>query len=64
MKENKLIKVEKLIREKKIDRWLEAKPIISGWGKDQIKQKREECRTWWNQYKNKIQEFTINKINL
>ena len=48
----------------KIDRWIEAKPVIRGWGDDQIKQKLEECRTWWSQYKNQLQEFIINKINL
>ena len=48
----------------KIDRWIEAKPVIREWGDDQIKQKREECRTWWSQYKNQLQEFIINKINL
>jgi len=48
----------------KVDRWIEAKPVIREWKKDQIEQKREECRTWWSQYKNQLQEFTINKINL
>ena len=48
----------------KIDRWIEAKPVIREWGDDQIKQKLEECRTWWSQYKNQLQEFIINKINL
>lgn len=48
----------------KVDRWIEAKPVIRGWGDDQIKQKLEECRTWWSQYKNQLQEFIINKINL
>ena len=48
----------------KVDRWIEAKPVIRGWGDDQIKQKLEECRIWWSQYKNQLQEFIINKINL
>ena len=48
----------------KVDRWIEAKLVIREWGNDQIKQKREECRTWWSQYKNQLQEFIINKINL
>ena len=48
----------------KIDRWVEAKPIIKEWKDDQIEQKREECRAWWSQYKNQLQEFIINKINL
>ena len=48
----------------KIDRWIEAKPVIREWVDDQIKQKREECSTWWSQYKNQLQVFIINKINL
>ena len=48
----------------KVDKWIEAKSVIEEWGNDQIKQKREECRTWWNQYKNQLQEFIVNKINL
>jgi len=48
----------------KIDRWIEAKPVIREWGDDQIKQKREECRIWWSHYKNQLQEFIMNKINL
>lgn len=48
----------------KVDKWIEAKSVIEEWGNDQIKRKREECRTWWNQYKNQLQEFIVNKINL
>ena len=48
----------------KVDKWIEAKSVIEEWGNDQIKQKREECRTWWSQYKNQLQEFIVNKINL
>ena len=48
----------------KVDRWIEAKPIIREWGDGKIKKKREECRTWWNLYKNQLQELIVNKINL
>ena len=48
----------------KVDKWIEAKSVIEEWGNDQIKKKSEECRTWWNQYKNQLQEFIVNKINL
>ena len=48
----------------KVDRWIEVKPVVEKWEDDQIKQKREECKTWWNQYKKKLQEFITNKINL
>ena len=48
----------------KVDKWIEAKHVIKEWGNKQIKQKREECKTWWNQYKNQLQEFIKIKINL
>ena len=46
----------------KIDRWIEAKPIINGWGNDQIEKKREECSSWWANKKNEIQNFIESKI--
>ena len=46
----------------KVDMWAEAKPIIKGWGNDQIKQKRDECKIWWNNLKNELQESIKNKI--
>ena len=48
----------------KVDRWIEAKSVVEKWEDDQIKQKQEECKTWWNQYKKELQEFITNKINL
>ena len=48
----------------KIDKWIEAKPIIKEWKQDQIVQKREECKTWWSQYKKKLQKFIMHNINL
>ena len=48
----------------KVDRWIEARSVIREWKEGQIKQKREECITWWRQYKNQLQEFMMNKINL
>jgi len=46
----------------KVDMWAEAKPIIKSWGNDQIKQKRDECKIWWNNLKNELQESIKNKI--
>ena len=46
----------------KVDKWMEARPIIKGWNNDQIKQKKEECKIWWNEYKDKLQNFTKGKI--
>ena len=47
----------------KIDKWSQAKTIIKEWKKDKIKQKREECKIWWNKYKEDMQNFVKNKIN-
>ena len=48
----------------KVNQWSDAKPIIKGWEKNQIKKKREECEIWWNEYKDKIQNFIKDKIIL
>ena len=48
----------------KVNKWIEAKFLISEWGSTQIQQKQEECKKWWNQYKYQLQEFIRNKINL
>ena len=47
----------------KINKWADAKPIINGWNQDQIKKKQKECKDWWSNYKNELQEFVKNKIN-
>ena len=47
----------------KVDKWIEAKTVIGKWGSVQIKHKREECKIWWSQRKNQLQEFIKNKIN-
>ena len=47
----------------KVDKWIEAKTVIGKWGSAQIKHKREECKIWWSQHKNQLQEFIKNKIN-
>ena len=48
----------------KVDKWADAKPIIKGWGNDQIKKKQEKCKSWWNTYKINLQETVKNKITL
>jgi len=45
----------------KINKWADAKPIISGWGNDEIIKKREECKVWWKNYKNNLSK-DINNI--
>ena len=47
----------------KVDRWIEAKKIIKNWKKNQTKQKQEECKLWWSQYKKKLQESVKKKLN-
>lgn len=48
----------------KIDKWVEAKRIIETWKRNQIKEKQEECRIWWNNFKKEIQEKVLEKITL
>ena len=47
----------------KINKWIEAKSIIKEWKSEQIKEKREECATWWKKYKSQLQKLMKNKIN-
>ena len=46
----------------KINMCKEARPILEGWSKDQIKEKSEECIAWWTNQKNDLQDFVKNKI--
>ena len=46
----------------KVNKWADAKPIIKGWDKDQISKKKEECKIWWKDYKNKLQNSIKYKI--
>jgi len=48
----------------KIDKWADARSVMKGWSNDQIKQKKEECNIWWNEYKDKLQNFVRDKITL
>tara|TARA_Y100000590_G_scaffold451446_1_gene592868 strand:+ start:14 stop:904 length:891 start_codon:yes stop_codon:yes gene_type:complete len=48
----------------KVSKWSDARPIIRGWGADQIKQKKEECEIWWKDLKNEIQKSIKDKIIL
>ena len=43
--------------------WAEAKPIIKSWDQKQIKQTRDECKIWWNNLKDELQESIKKKIN-
>jgi len=46
----------------KVDKWIEAAPIMKGWSNEQIMSKRNECINWWNKYKIEMKEFAKNKI--
>ena len=46
----------------KIDKWKDAKPIVQGWDIGQINKTREECKIWWTEQKNNIQDFIKSKI--
>ena len=42
----------------------DGKPVINGWGNDQISKKRGECIKWWRDFKNKLQDSIKLTINL
>ena len=46
----------------KINKWADAKPMLKAWEANQIKNKREECKIWWTNYKNKLQESIKKRI--
>jgi len=48
----------------KIDRWKDASNIIKKFTDNQIKDKSNSCIKWWADYKNNLQNFINNKINL
>ena len=47
----------------KIDIWKEAREIINSWDEEKIKKKKNECKIWWKQYIEEIQNKLNNKIN-
>ena len=47
----------------KVDKWLDAKLIIQSWNKEKIIKKREECKSWWINYKDKLKLKILEKIN-
>ena len=46
----------------KVNKWADAKPMMKGWGEDQINKKQDECRSWWKNYKIHLQEMIKNKV--
>jgi len=46
----------------KVNKWMDAKPILQGWENTQIKKKQKECSIWWNDYKANLQEIIKNQI--
>ena len=47
----------------KVNRWVEAKSIIKEWESHKVEEKRQECETWWSNYKNQLQEQIKTKVN-
>ena len=47
----------------KIYKWQEAKNIIMTWNNSQIKEKHDECKSWWKVYKENLQNLIAKKIN-
>ena len=48
----------------KVNKWLDAKEIITNWTHEQITKKRAECSFWWNQCKLNLQEKISKKVKL
>ena len=46
----------------KINKWIDAKPIIENWNEKQINKKQEECKSWWKNYKIDLQESIKMKL--
>ena len=47
----------------KVDKWIDAKPMIQKWNSEQIKQKKNECKLWWSEYKKELQDKILRKVN-
>ena len=47
----------------KVDKWIDAKPMIQKWNSEQIKQKKNECKLWWSEYKKELQDKIFRKVN-
>ena len=48
----------------KVDKWIDGKLIVKEWKKEKVNQKRNECKIWWSDYKSKLQQNILKKINL
>ena len=46
----------------KVDKWADVKSIMKEWKKEQIFKKRNECKSWWKNYKKKLKNFLELKI--
>ena len=48
----------------KIDKWRDAQNMIKKFTDKDIKKKSENCKKWWKDYKNELQNFINNTINI
>ena len=46
----------------KVDKWVEAKSIIQNMRDKKVKEKREKCKIWWINYKEKLSKFIKGKF--
>ena len=46
----------------KIDKWMDAQLIINQLSEEKILKKKEECKTWWLQKKNKLKTSIKEKL--
>ena len=47
----------------KVDKWADAKSIVKDWEDKKIKDKQQECKSWWSNYKINLQDLVKNKIS-
>ena len=46
----------------KVDKWVEAKSLIENMEDEKVKKKRNECKIWWINYKEKLSKFVRGKF--
>ena len=54
----------KVVEKKWQSKWSEAKSIIKNWNAVQVKKKQKECKSWWSNYKDKLQTLIKNRVNI
>jgi len=47
----------------KVGKWADAKLIVKEWNKNKIKDKQKECKIWWSNYKDQLQQLIKTKVS-